>query len=152
MTNDPRFLTEIDLTPIIYRVDSLEKIVNSQAAQYTEIRMEIVRLEGELKGVRAQAVAHNEAHTKAMVSLEGLITRTSKELQAAVDKIVTTLGIDEDSHAASGLRDNLKFLHNLKLSREETITWTRKGIVTLILTGLGSLMVAGAYEIIRRGP
>jgi hypothetical protein len=150
------YITKEDLKPLIDRIDSIEKLY---ADRHIDMQKEFVRLEEGVKGVRAQAAAHNEGNKK-MVSelsvqiskkveqIESLVQCSGRELQAGVDKIISTLGIDDDAHAAKNLSKNLLFLNSIRLGREETISWLRRGIVGIILAAFAAVVAAGITQMV----
>lgn len=136
-------ILERDFLAQSHQVGAVEKTVERQAAQYSEIKTEIVRLEEGVKGIREQARAHYEKNGAANSNLTTLVGSVGKELQDSIDTIATSLGINEDEHAASSLRQSIIMLNKMRVSREETITWVRRGFITLILGGFATILIAG---------
>lgn len=137
-----------DLLPFIYRVEAMEKADQLRATQFIELKTEMAKLETNVNGIREQAKAHNEAHTRSMQNVETLIGAMGRELQGGMDKIITTLGIDEDPKAAKGLKQNLDFLDKFRKSREDLTIWVWRGVITIVITGMGTLLFAGAVRIV----
>ncbi|WP_435018510.1 hypothetical protein TA3x_000484 [Tundrisphaera sp. TA3] len=150
-------MEQTDLSNIIYRLDQVERMQNAHTAQNVEIRVELGSVKTELGGVREQAKAHSEASTKAiaelkqqftdtLVTTQTLIANTGRELQLSIDKIISALDLDKDANAGRSLRSNLDFLSSLRAGHQDTITWTKRGLITLILTGVGTIIIIGAKK------
>lgn len=148
-----------DIEQIFDRLSEVEKSQReaSKTASDTnlEVQKELVRLDSGLRGVREQAKAHYEANIKAQAgireqmesdkrSLESMITSNVRELYDGIDKIVSALGIDESAGAANNLRNNLQTLADMLTSRKQDILWIRRGVITLSISAIGTLLVLGA--------
>ncbi len=144
-------ITQNDLLPILFRVEAIEKADQVRAAQFIELKTDMAKLESGVSGIREQAKAHNESHIKSMNNVETLIGSMGRELQGGMDKIITTLGIDEDPKAAKGLKQNLDFLDKFRKSREDMTTWVWRGVISIVITGMGALLLAGAIKIVGHG-
>ena len=148
---------------VITRLSAVEKAQkeSEKAAtdRNTETQRELVRLDEGLKGVRAQAKAHNDTTAKAISdiksqmaddrrSLEKLLADGAKELYEVVDRISTALGLNDSKEAAGNLRDNLKTLATSIKSDASNRLWLQRvvivTIITLAGTAIGTILVLGA--------
>lgn len=136
-------------------VESAQKDASKIASDTNlEVQKDLVRLDEGLKGVREQARAHQDANLKAQraiqeqmdfrfKALENMITNNVKELYDGIDKIVSALGIADSVDSASTLRDNLKTLNDMLSTRKQDIQWIRRGVITISITGVGTIIVLG---------
>lgn len=147
-------MEQSELYEVKYRVGALESQAKEFQRLFQEIQKENVRNEEALKGVREQAKAHNESHLKSFaemrqqmaddrLSIENMISGSVRELQGGLDKLINALGIDEDIHAASHLRSNLQALSDMITSRKDDIMWIKRGIITLVVSAVGGVLVLG---------
>lgn len=145
---------EADILELNYRLKAAESNIESHRALFSEIQKEMVRTDEGLKGVREQAKAHSKTTSEAIadikkqmgldrISMETMIAASTRELQQGLDKVISALGIDEDVHAASQLRDNLKVLSGMIMARKEDITAIKRGMIGLIVIALGTIIVLG---------
>ncbi len=142
------------LPQVVGRLEAVERAVAAQNSQYTELKVDMARIDTEIKGIREQARAHSEMQTKATTDLkhqldethkstQTLVSDSARELQESVDKIVSALGIDEDPHAAYTLRYDLKFLKGLRKGREDALSVVWRTLIGLTLTATAVLLVLG---------
>ncbi len=84
--------SDIDIHKLSYRVDTIESQVREFHKLVSEFQQDAARKDESIKGLREQAKAHNEAHTKAFAemktqmsadraSMESIIERSVRELQ-----------------------------------------------------------------------
>lgn len=134
---------ESNLQSHAYRIETVEKDSKSHAEAFTNLRIELTRVDENVKGIREQAKAHSENQTKAMTTMETFFSRAMEEQHKILDRISSALGIDEDIHAAASLRKNLQRLADLNNTRDGDLRAIRNWIIIAVLGTIGVLIILG---------
>lgn len=127
----------MEVSELINRVAALENTTQTILVEQRSQATQIIRMDEQVKGVRAQAKEHNSEQAKAV-----------KEMDAKLDKLVAAVGADDSS--PSDLRKDFAFVRASRVARESTTEWIRRSVIGLVVMTIATLIVIGAVHYLKK--
>lgn len=111
MPHNPSKITHIEAALIDQRIGSLEKRVDGQQMQFTDLISKIAVFEAALKTQGEESRRSNELQARAMQELREAYENHTNAIFKHLNTITDALGLDGTPAKAEMLRENLKKLH-----------------------------------------